>query len=477
MEDQEQSPKKLGRHLTILGAVLLILIIILSAGVISYASARSYYLARYSPAAQSPLIAEALGTASATPPATGESAERAPAIQETPESLPTLAPWDGAGRVTILMLGLDYRDWAEQNDYSRSDTMILFTLDPLARKAGILSIPRDLWVSIPGFKHGKINTAYYLGQAYKLPGGGPGLASKTVEHFLGVPVNYYAQIDFDAFVRFIDEIGGVKIDVPEKITVDLLGDGFNTKKTLQPGVQVLPGEWALAYARARHTEGGDFDRARRQQQVILAIRDRILRFDMLPVLIQKAPVLYKELSSSIHTNLNLQEIIKLALLAKDIPLSSIQNEVIGKGFTLFGFSPDDLSILIPIPDKIHLLRDQIFAADGSLSPATTGSPQERMQAEGARLEVLNGSQAPDLAAQTVDFLTGLGATITQSGDAGQPYPATTIIDYTGNPHTLTYLVELLGIRPGRILSRYDPSSTIDVQLILGSDWAASNPFD
>ena len=151
-----------------------------------------------------------------------------------PEVEPNLVPWDGVGRVTILLLGLDHRDWEAGNEYSRSDTMILLTLDPLTRTAGILSVPRDLWVAIPGFKHGKINTAYYLGDAYNLPGGGPGLAVKTVEQFLGVPINYYAQIDFGAFVRFIDEIGGVKIDVPEAITIDLLGSGSATKKTLRP---------------------------------------------------------------------------------------------------------------------------------------------------------------------------------------------------------------------------------------------------
>ncbi len=124
--------------------------------------------------------------------------------------MPSIKPWDGAERVTILLLGLDYRDWGAAEKYSRSDTMILLTLDPLTNTAGILSIPRDMWVAIPGFKHGKINTAYYLGDAYQLPGGGPALAVKTVESFLGIPINYYAQIDFQSFVRFIDEIGGVK---------------------------------------------------------------------------------------------------------------------------------------------------------------------------------------------------------------------------------------------------------------------------
>ena len=236
---------------------------------------------------------------------------------------PELETWDGAGRVTILLLGLDFRDWSEDRDYSRSDTMILLTLDPLTRTAGILSIPRDLWVSIPGFKHNKINTAYFSGEAHKLPGGGPGLAVKTVEELLGVPINFYAQIDFAAFVRFIDEVEGVKIDVPEPITIDLLGGGPKTKKKLDAGEQVLPGEWALAYARARNTEGGDFDRAFRQQQVILGIRDRVLDFQLLPVLLGKADILYQELSSGILSNLSLDQFIILAFLASHaLPSSS-----------------------------------------------------------------------------------------------------------------------------------------------------------
>ena len=87
-------------------------------------------------------------------------------------------------------------------------------MDAATNTAGILSLPRDLWVNIPGYGYGKINTAYYLGDAYDEPGGGPGLAIATVEDFLGVPINYYAQIDFSAFERFIDEIGGIEIEVP-----------------------------------------------------------------------------------------------------------------------------------------------------------------------------------------------------------------------------------------------------------------------
>ena len=302
------------------------------AGLLAFGLVRNIVLGKGLNGGANPQISEAEATAQALDPLSAQSTPN----PNAPSSLPTLTPWDGAGRVTVLLIGLDYRDWQAGEGASRSDTMILLTLDPLTKTAGMLSIPRDMWVAIPGFQHGKINTAYYLGEAYKLPGGGPGLAVKTVEQFLGVPINYYAQVDFGAFVKFIDELGGIKVDVPEKIKVDLLGDGSSTIKTLQPGVQVLPGEWALAYARNRYTQGGDFDRAKRQQQVILGIRDRVLSLDMLPTLIQKAPTLYQQLSSGVHTNLTLDQVVRLALLAKDVPIDEIKQGVWGKNTSCSG---------------------------------------------------------------------------------------------------------------------------------------------
>lgn len=386
----------------------------------------------------------------------------------------SLTPWDGAGRVTVLMLGLDYRDWDAGIDYSRSDTMILLTLDPFTKSAGILSIPRDLWVNIPGYKHGKINTAYYLGEAHKLPEGGPGLAVDTVEQFLGVPINYYAQIDFGAFVKFIDEIGGVKIDVPEAITVDLLGSGSATKKKLKPGVQVLPGEWALAYARARYTEGGDFDRAARQQQVILAIRDRILSFDLLPQLVTKAPTLYQELASGIHTNLPLDDALKLAVLASQVSKEDIHQGIIDEKMLIFGTSPDGLSILIPVPDKIHLLRNEIFASAGVLNPLTTGDTQAQMVAEGARITIINGSSQENLGDRTSQYLTQIGANVIGVSNALQTATVTKVIDYSGKPLALRYFANLLNLSEARISMKYTTGNATDIEIVLGDDWANSN---
>ena len=108
-----------------------------------------------------------------------------------------------------------------------SDTMILVSIDPLSQTISALSIRRDLWVNIPGYDYHKINKAHFIGEAYQLPGGGAGLAVKTVEEFLGVPVHFYAKVDFDTFVKVIDEIDGVKITVTAASWRTGNGDGNN----------------------------------------------------------------------------------------------------------------------------------------------------------------------------------------------------------------------------------------------------------
>lgn len=391
---------------------------------------------------------------------------------------PTPQPWDGASRVSVLVMGLDYRDWESDQGAPRTDTMMLLSVDPLSKTAGMLSIPRDLWVNIPGFQPNKINTAHRFGEIYKLPGGGPGLAIKTVEQMLGVPINFYAIVDFYAFERFIDEIGGIEIEVPEEIKVDPLGPA-NTV-VLEAGTHTLDGPVALAYARARNTEGGDFDRAQRQQQVVLAIRQKIVSLDMLSTLVGKAQVLYDEVASGVQTNMTLEQAIRLAWLAQQIPRENIERGVIGTEHVSFGKSPEGLDIAKPIPDKIRLLRDEIFTTEALGSPAAAQSdPLDLVQAEDARLSILNGAtvfpQNDGLAARTQSYLETQGFNVASVGNAVQT-PYTTVTDYTGNPYTLKFLVDLMGIAPNRIFSQYDPNSAVDVELALGNDWAVDNPM-
>ncbi|NJN44006.1 MAG: LCP family protein [Anaerolineae bacterium] len=340
----------------------------------------------------------------------------------------------------------------------------------------MLSIPRDLFVSIPGFDPDRINTAYRFGETYELPGGGPSLAVATVEQLLGAKIDFYAEVDFTTFERMIDEIGGLKIEITEPIEVDPIGE--RPPRVLQPGVVTLPGEMALAYARSRKSEGGDFDRARRQQQVILAIRDRILSFDLIPILVTKAPILYGELASGVDTNMTLEQAIQLGLLAKDVSLDNIRKGIIGEEHIVFFTTPEGDQVLKPRPDAIRELRDFVFGTVELSSPLASLTPQERVTAENAVVSVLNATFTEGLAAKTAEYLISLGFNIPaeQVGNAVEPFTFTTIIDYTGNPYTVQLLAETFGVQENRVLLKFNPNSSVDVEITLGNDWATSNPL-
>jgi LCP family protein required for cell wall assembly len=372
-------------------------------------------------------------------------------------------------------MGLDQKPWEDEGGAPRTDTLILLSLDPASRTAGMLSIPRDLWVEIPGFEPAKINQAYRYGELYDAKGGGPGLAMKTVEDLLGLNIDYYAQIDFIAFENFIDEIGGVEVDVPEEIMIDPPGD--NNNKVLKPGRQVLPGSLALAYARARNTAGSDFDRAARQQQVIMGIRARLMDEGLLTEVIQNAPMLYDLLSEGIHTNLTILQAIRMAWIVQQVPPENIRQGTIGPDQVTQTYSFDGQDILVPISDAIRALRDEIFSTTGAIAPAATETnPLKLIEDEGAQVEVLNGTLQPGLASDTVSYLKENGISVAEPGTAEELYPETTVIDYTGNPHTLDYLTSLIGIAPENVFHRYDVSNQFDIVLLLGDDWANSNPL-
>ncbi len=379
------------------------------------------------------------------------------------------APWDGSSRVNILILGLDARDWETGQGAPRTDTMMVLTYDPVTKTAGMISIPRDLWVDIPGFGHDKVNNAYALGEGNRLPGGGAGLAVQTVEQLLGITINFYAQIDFSAFERFIDIIGGVKIDIQQRVKVQIIGE--DRDRVIERGRQVLNGAYALAYARARHTEDGDFDRARRQQEVILAIRQQMARNDVRSLVLNNALQIYDALASGINTNMSLQDAFSLGWAVKDIDIEDIERAVISPpDYATFDTSPDGLSILKPFTENIRLLRDQVFASGSARSPlALTSQAVDLMKMEAANVAVNNGSGNPGIADTTRAYLEGQGMVIVSTGNA-DAVNGTTIIDYTGNPYTVQYLASLMGVNSSHIFSTYDPNGTIDVEVIIGPEW-------
>jgi LCP family protein required for cell wall assembly len=387
---------------------------------------------------------------------------------------PPPQPWDGKSRVTMLLLGVDHRDWEADDGPPRADTIIIATIDPQGRTAGMLSIPRDLWVEIPGYGYNKINQAYRFGEANQEPEGGAGLAIDTMEALLDITIPYYVLIDFNTFIYLVDEIGGVKINVPDILTVDPLGD-HNTR-ILQPGVQTLPGDIALAYVRSRDTLGSDFDRAERQQQVIVGIQERLVSFEILPTLIERAPILYNEIASGVKTNLTLQQAVQLSWLTTQIPAENIQQEFIGPEQVINGISFEGMAILQPIPEEIYRARDALFSPEPAESPAIvlTMKPDERVKEENALVTLRNGTFTAGLAARTGEYLAEKNINIFSISNADQIYDQTTIINYAGKPYTLAYLAEILNVPPGKLFQRFDPDSEEDILVILGEDWAADN---
>ena len=385
--------------------------------------------------------------------------------------------WDGASRITVLIIGLDARDL--DTSAPRSDTMILLTIDPLTKTAGMLSIPRDMWVNIPGFGYSRINTAYSSGEGNRLPGGGPELARKTVEQFIGVPIQYYAQVDFNTFIQFIDRIGGIDIHNDEELRLDRIGSGKDKIKLTCCGMRHLPGEAALAYARHRKGDEGDFGRARRQQKVILAIRNKVLDPANFPSLIAQADDFYNEFSAGIRTNMPFDTAIQLGVLAREIPVENIKRGAIDTSMVAFDnviLGGEDAAIMKPLPDKIRVLRDEIFTSGGAVSPmAAQGDPLTLAKADTARIRLLNGSFTPGLETSTGNYFIGQGLAVTEVGPADRAYDRTTVVLYSPKLYTLKYLYALFGINSNaQILIRPEPGSSVDVEVRLGNDWANSN---
>src|SRR5512136_800277 len=346
------------------------------------------------------LVAPAASSMTVTSPQTSQ-----PAVSDIPN-------WNGVERVTVLLLGIDERH--QETGPFRTDTMLVLTVDPASKTAGLLSIPRDLWVQIPAMDtDGKINTAHFLGDAYNYPGGGPALARETVKQELGIPVDYYLRFNFDSFEKVIDAIGGVDICVAET-TDDPLYPAFDNygydPLHIDKGCQHMAGALALKYARTRHS-GTDFDRAKRQQQVILAVRDKVTTQNLLPQLAAHAPALLDELQKSVRTNLTLDQMIQLAKLATQIDPKNIKQATIDENMVVAYNTPTNppQNVLVPIRDKIRELRDQFFNS----VPASPGGATPTPAAGSARIRVENRSKINGLAARTSDRLTAQGFNVAE----------------------------------------------------------------
>ena len=379
-------------------------------------------------------------------------------------------PWPGRERVTALFLGIDQR--CDDDGPTRTDSIMLLTLDPASKSAAALSIPRDLWTEIPGFQVDRINQAHYLGEIHNYPGGGPGLAVEAVEATIGVKIDYYVTINFDAFIGFIDLIGGIEIDVPETIDDPLYPDscyGYDPFY-IEAGRQRLDGATALKYARTRATFQGDIDRAGRQQEVVLAARDQVLRLDMIAKLAPRAAELWFTFQNNVRTNLSLDEAVQLVMLAQDIPQERIRAEVLDYNYVINETTPLGQYVLIPRRDEIRNLRDQLFAPPAIPTPVIENLPVMMLE-ENARIAVYNGTQTFGLAAKTEAHIAEYGFNVVEIGNAdASTYRTTQIIDYGSHYNTTRYLAQVMSVPPLNISSGSRPVGEYDILIILGRDW-------
>ncbi|MBI2888184.1 MAG: LCP family protein [Chloroflexi bacterium] len=374
-------------------------------------------------------------------------------------SNPDLAPdWNNRERVTILIMGVDRRPDEGRDAPARTDTMMVVTLDPFSRSAGMLSIPRDLWVPIP-LKSGsviqdRVNTANVYGEIYSYPGGGPALAKETVQYNLGVRIHYYVVIDFDGFQRIVDALGGLTMDVPAPLTdYEYPTPDYGTMRIHIPaGMQHFDGERALWYVRSRHQDS-DFGRMHRQQQFLMALRERVFQLDALP----RLPQLWAEFRDAVRTDLSLTEILTLAGIAREIGSEDILSRSLEFPYVSATITTDGASILLPNRSKMREVMDEVFA-------------DVRRVEEAARIEVLNGTTTPGLAARMARQLQSYGLDNVTTGDADGLYKLTEIRNLSGKNYTANLLASLLHVSRDRVKSQArEDGETVDIRLVLGED--------
>lgn len=380
--------------------------------------------------------------------------------------------WTDPRQIRILLMGIDQRTATGERGPFRSDTMIVVNIDPVRKTAGVISFPRDLWVKIPNFESARINTANYLGDVNAYPGGGgPALAMETIATNFGIPVNRYISVNFDVFERVVDVLApnGVEVCVTEVIRDPTYPDdayGFINVE-FDPGCQALDATRLLQYARTRATQGGDFDRARRQQQTLDALRAHLLSVGGISNFITQAPRLWQEMSDNYRTNLTLDEIISLGFLVSEIPRENINYAVVDNNYIEMGVSPTNEQVLIPIASRINDLIQRVFYPQLELTQADLLA---RSQTENALIRVYNGTNVAGLAGRTQEWLVGRGIMVAGVGnDELHGSAPTQIRDYGNNRWTALYLASVMGLPPESIRPGTDGLASDGIIIVVGPD--------
>jgi polyisoprenyl-teichoic acid--peptidoglycan teichoic acid transferase len=319
---------------------------------------------------------EAAPEPSSAPPTATQAPTDTPAPTETPAPTPTAAPTVVVKPKSIkdtenfLILGMDQRPgergW-------RTDTIIVVAIDYDAKQVGLLSIPRDLWVNIPGYGMGRINQVDVQGEIQKYPGGGPALVQQVIQDELGIPTKSWVRLRLEALPELVDALGGVTVTLTcplHELTPDPKApdSGRYVKFDLPAGKVEMDGATAAKFARYRYASN-DFSRAARQQQLIWAIREKALETDIIP----KIPELWKALSKTFKTDLTLLDVIRLARFGSSLSSSQVHGVTFSRAAMTDAKVGPAWVVKVVDPAQVQKEVNNIFAAKPIAEQGRDGS--------------------------------------------------------------------------------------------------------
>lgn len=383
------------------------------------------------------------------------------AISPQPTAIPTPVPLlqQAPDTVNIVLMGSD--KLSGDNGW-RTDSLIVVSVDPTMPSVSLLSIPRDLFVYVPGWKMSRINTADAHGARAGYPGGGPGLVKATIEYNLGIRVHYFARVDFEGFIKLIDTLGGVDVVVDcglHDTFPDPEAEQGQTDIDLEPGVHHLDGKLALWYSRSRWNTN-DYDRGRRQQRVLRGTWAQIKQLGALT----RLPELWDELTQTVQTDLALDDALWLASVAGRLDTNTaIKSRFIDGTVLQAWLTPEGAQVQLPVYERLGPLIAE------ALAPPDTGQARQGL----ARVEVLNGTVWTDWAILAADRLLWEGFEVVSIGQADRgDYQQTLIVDLleTSKGSPVSRLTRVLRVDSANILSADGDGSEVDFRVIVGYDY-------
>lgn len=377
-------------------------------------------------------------------------------VSGIPAPFPLLSP---DHQTNFLLLGSDSRGGAS----FRTDVFMIAIVDRREVTVTLISVPRDLWVYIPGWTMNRINTAYLHGELTGYPGGGIGQVRDTVLYNFGIRIDHVALIDFDGFRRVVNRAGGIDVPIACPFTEWMVIDPNVSLElesnwelvTVGPGLVHMDGEMALWYARARQ-RSNDFDRGRRQQEVIRALFTAALEND----LILKAPDLYDDLRETVETDIDLQTILQMVPFALQMDEARIRSYYIGDQLTWGWMTPGGASVLLPDRENIYRMLLEAIA------------PPPDVPEEGPVLvEVWNrsGTDEYDLLAAERLHYAGFATELLDPGDPANKTQLYVLTEHP-DPDVTSLLLDLFDLDESRLKSTPIEGAEAAYRLVIGSDY-------